>query len=234
MSLLTVIQTACDRLSLTRPVAVASSTDKLVRQLFSIVNEAGEALSKRGDPGFQSLQAEWTFVTSATAEQTNTPLPEDLRRFVPGSFFNRTTAREIVGPLTPRDWQRNQAQGPISAVYLGFRERSGDFLMSPTPAAGETIAYEYISKYWAKSATGVAKPAFVVDEDETYLDEELLVLEIKWRWKHAKGLDYGEDMATAEREIALALGGDGGAGLLSISSGADPYGAVNIPQTIPV
>ena len=233
MSLLSIIQATCDRLSLNRPSAVVASSDKLVRQLMGIANEAGESLSRRGVPGWQALIEEHAFVTVALAEQSNTPIPSDLRRFVPDSFFNRSTGRQVVGPMTSQDWQNVQANGVAASIYLTYRERGGTFLISPVPTAGETIAYEYVSKYWVRSSVGVAKAAFTVDEDETYLDEELLILEIRWRWKQAKGLDYGEDMATAERAIVKALGEDGSAGSISLEGVSDIY-AVNVPISIPV
>jgi hypothetical protein len=231
LTLLTIIQSACDRLSLTRPSAVVSSTDRLVRQLYGIANEAGEALSKRGDPGWQSLQAEQTFITVAQQEQTNTPIPADFRRFVPGSFFDRTAQRALEGPLTPSDWQLVQARPAAASVFLTYRERAGNFLITPVPPADHTIAYEYISKYWAQSSGGTAKAQFTADEDTTYLDEELLILAIKWRFKQAKGLDYGEDMVTYEREVELALGSDSGKGALNIAGAVPlPFGIANIPE----
>lgn len=220
MSLLTIVQNACDRLSLNRPSVVVTSTDLLIRQLFGLANEEGVALAKRGD--WQALTTEWTFVTVATAEQTNTPIPPDMRKFIPDSFFNRTQNRPLIGPLTPQQWQLYQARPAAAYMYLSFRERQGDFLIGgPTvPPAGDTIAYEYISKFWAMSSAGQGKAAFTSDDDTSYLDEELITLGIKWRFKQAKGLDYGEDMATYERAVASALGEDGGSTALNIGGPA--------------
>lgn len=216
MSVLTIITAACNRLSLPQPSVVVTSTDLQVRQLFGLLLEAGNALAKRGDPGWQCLQAEWTFVTVGQEIQTNTPIPPDFAKFVPDSFYNRTQQRKIIGPLTPQQYQEQSARPQLVAPYLAYRERGGTFLMNPFPAAGDMIAYEYISSFWAKNSAGVAKAQFTSDDDGTYFDEELLILDLKWRWKAAKGLDYAEDMATAEREIMKALGGDGGSTALDI------------------
>lgn len=216
MSCLGIIRAVTGRLSLTRPTVAVTSTDRNVLQFLELLQEGAEKLSKEGSPaGWQSLQNEHTFITVAQQEQTNTPIPDDLRRFVPDSFFNRTTNRKLTGPLTPQQWQEVQIWPQLAAPYLAYRERLGTFLLDPVPPAGETIAYEYISSYWAMSSAGVAKAMFTADEDETYLDEELLKLDLIWRWKQAKGLDYGEDMATFERALSLALGDDGGSGQLN-------------------
>lgn len=236
MSLLTIIQKTCSRLSLTQPTVVVTTTDLLIQQLFGLVNEAGAAMSKRGDPGWQSLTAEWTFITTSSDEQTNTPIPPDFRKFIPDSFFNRTTVRRVTGPVTPQQWQLFQARPNAATVYLAYRERAGTFLLTgggaTVPPAGQTIAYEYISSYWAKSSANQAKAQFTSDDDGTYLDEELLILDLKWRWLAAKGLDYAEDMATAEREISKALGEDGGSGMLDISGPHEilPPHRANLPE----
>jgi len=231
VNLLQLVQSACDRLSLSRPSAVLASSDRQVRQLAAIATEVGEDLSARGDPGWQSLTAEWTFITVADEVQSGTPVPPDLRNFIPGSFFNRTQQRQLTGPLTARQYQLIKARPAASSIFLSYRERGDSFLISPTPSAGDTIAYEYISKYWVKSNANVPKAAFTADEDMTYLDDELMILGLKWRYRAAKGLDYGEDMVSFERAVEAALGADGGKGDLNI--GGDrvfPEALANIPD----
>jgi hypothetical protein len=230
VSLLTIAQDVCDLLSFSRPSVVVTSTDKLVRQVFAMINAAGEALSKEGDPGWQSLTAEWTFITTATPEQTNTPIPPDLRRFNNDSFFNRTTQRPVY-VLNSQEWQLVQSRPFAASIFMSFRERSGSFLAYPDPPAGQTVAYEYISSYWAKSSAGQPKARFTSDDDTTFLDEELLKLGTIWRVKQAKGLDYGEDLVSYERELARALGADGAKGSVSIAGPLElPPGAVNVAE----
>jgi len=230
MSLLSIISNACDRLSLTRPTVVATSTDQLIRQLFGLANAEGPALAKRGD--WQALTAEWTFITVAQAQQTNTPIPPDLRKFIPGSFFNRTTVRQLVGPVTPQQWELFQARPAAAYVYLAFLERQGEFLITPVPPAGETIAYQYISTNWAMSSAGQGKTSFTSDDDTSFLDEELITLGIQWRFKQAKGLDYGEDLTNYERAVSSALGEDGGASILNIGGPIPilPPERANLPE----
>lgn len=230
MSLLTIIQSVCGRLSLPVPSVVVTSTDQLVQQLYTLANEEGASLAKRGD--WQSLTAEWIFITVAQAEQTNTPIPPDLRKFLSGSFFNRTTVRQMVGPLTPQQWQLFQARPAAAYTYLAFRERQGTFLITPTPPAGESIAYEYISTNWAMSSADQGKTSFTSDDDTSFLDEELITLGIKWRFKAAKGLDYGEDMQTYERAVASALGENGAAAILNIGAPLPLYSPdrANLPE----
>lgn len=228
MTLLTIIQKTARRIGITAPNAVASSTDIQVRQLFELANEEGVSLAKRGP--WQALQRECTFLTVAQEIQTNTPIPSDLDRFLPDSFFNRTTQRQIEGPLTPQQWQAIKARPVFGRVYLAFRQRDGVFLVTPVPPAGQTIAYEYISKNWAKSSANVGKSEFTSDDDSSYLSEELIIQGLRWRWKQAKGLPYAEDMETYERNVEKALGEDGAASSLNLAGTyAFPW-RPNIPE----
>lgn len=226
MSLLTIVQKTCDALSLPRPSAVVTSSDPQVRQLYALANEEGEELASSFD--WQALRREQTFTTTATAEQT-TALPSDLDRFIDNSFFNRTTMRAVMGPVTPQYWQAIQAQPALNRVYLAFAKRAGQFLLTPTPPADETIAYEYISDAWAKSAAGEDQTAFQADDDETYLDERLIRLGVKWRFLQAKGLDYAEAMQTYEQQKELAQARDAGAPAIGVGVDGDDMG-VNIPE----
>jgi hypothetical protein len=228
-----IVQSVTGRVGLTPPTVLFTSTDRNVIQLKALLLEGAEALSQVGSPsGWQALQKAHTFVTVAQAEQTNTPIPADFRRFVPDSFYNRSTNRQVTGPLTPQQYQQVQVWPQLTAPYLMWREREGTFLIEPVPPAGETIAYEYISSYWARSSAGVAKREFTADDDTTYLDEELLKLDLRWRWKEAKGLPYGEDLSTFERAKALKLGDDGGSGQLNQGGPGigDAWWRYNIPE----
>ena len=229
MSLLTIVQKTARRIGITAPSAVVTSTDVQVRQLFELANEEGLALSKRAL--WQALQREWSFVTVAAEVQTNTPIPADLDRFVANTFFNRTTQRQVDGPLTPQQWQAIQAQPVFGRVYLAFREREGVFRITPQPPAGETIAYEYVSTSWVMSSASQGKAEFTADDDSSYLSEELIIQGLRWRWKQAKGLPYAEDMETYERIVSKAIGEDGGASSLSIA-GIDAFPwRPNVPES---
>lgn len=232
MSLLSLIQGAADLLSIPRPSVVVTSTDQQVRQLLALANLEGEELSARPQRGWQALTREQTFITVADETQTNA-VPADFGFSIPDTAYNRSNARKLVGPLTAGDWQAMKANNTTAVAADLFRVRGDAFLMSPAPTAGETVAYEYSSSYWARSSVGQAKAEFTADEDTSYLSEVLIKLGVIWRWKQAKGLDYGEDMATYERALQKAIGRDGGATAIAMSSDYDPF-ALNIPQTIPV
>jgi hypothetical protein len=180
--------------------------------LYALANEEGEALARSFD--WQALRRQELFTTVAQADQT-AAIPNDVQRFVRNSFYNRTTVRPMLGPITPQEWQAVQALPAIYSMYLAYIERDGKFLITPTPPADQTIAYEYISTNWAKSSTGTPQDQFLADDDTTYLDEYLIRLGLRWRYLQAKGLDYAEAMRTYELELQKQEGRDGGATIVS-------------------
>lgn len=227
MTLLTVIQNACGLLSLRQPTGVVTSTDLQVQQLYALANEEGADLASSID--WQALTSEWTFTTVAAGPQVSA-IPPDWDHFLANSFFNRTSMRPIIGPITPQQWQALQAYPAYGRVYLAFRERAGQFLITPNPPAGQIIAYEYVSKNWARGSNGIAKAAYNADDDLTYVSEALITLGIRWRFLKSKGLDYTQDEDTYNRQKAQVMARDGGSTKLNIT-GADSYQPLpNLPE----
>lgn len=205
MSYLTIVQRAAALLSLPQPATVVGSTDPNVIQLGGLANEVGEELSR--DHNWQALTQEHLFTTSGTEDQPNA-VPADLDRFLADTFFNRTTIRQMQ-LITPQQWQAIKTLPALGTPFIMFRERDGVFLTTPTPPAGQEIAFEYVSVNWALSPSNVPQPLFLADADTTYLEERLIRLGAVWRFKQTKGFDYGEDLKTYEIERQKAMGKDG-------------------------
>ena len=218
MSLLTIIQQSCRLLSLPVPTEVVNSTDVIVQQLYALANEEGHSLSTSHD--WQKLTREQTFTTVGAAVQPDA-VPADWQRFIPNSFFDRTIMRPVLGPITPQQWQAYKAFPAAQTIYLCFRERDNEFLLTSggasVPPVGHTIAYEYVSKDWAYTASDVPIQEFTADTDTPYLSERLFVLGIRWRFLKSKGLDYAQDFDTYERQLQIEQGREQGATALSIA-----------------
>lgn len=227
MSLLTIVQEVAGRLAQPQPTAVVGSADAQVMQLLALTNKSGHDLAQAHP--WQALVEQTTFVTTATPGQA-TAIPADFDRFIPNSIFNRTTRRQVAGPITPIEWQALQANPVYGTVYLMFRQRQGQFLITPTPPAGQTIAYEYVSAYWAKSAANAPQPSFLADTDTSYLDETLIADDVVWRFLRAKGMSYAEEMETFGRNLEQQQGRDGGSSALTLTpTPFDPFRA-NVPD----
>ena len=220
MDLLGIIRRSCRLLSLPLPTEVFAYTDIQFQKLIALAIDDGDELA--GTYFWQIMRRQHLFETVASAVQSSA-IPADFDHFIANSFFNRTTMRYVYGPITPQEWQAIQAQPQLNRVFLAFVERDGQFLVTPTPPAGQEIAYEYITKYWAKSALGVPQQEFLADTDETYLDDKLFPLGIRWRFLKSKGLDYAEDFKTYQSERNQRMARDGGNTVID-STGGNYYG----------
>jgi hypothetical protein len=207
MTALTILQKASSRLGLSSPSAIFSSTDDQVIQLRNLLNQEGEELYKRH--AWTRLTAEKTFTTVAAAIQTSA-VPTDFSWYLEDTMWNRTTVVKVSGPLSAEQWQGIQAQTALALPDCYFRFRGGDILLSPTPTAGQTAAYEYVSKNWCASQAGTAQSTMQADTDVGLLDEALITLGVIWRFMAAKGLDYAEHYRTYQLEVEKAISRDGG------------------------
>lgn len=215
MSCLTIVQDACKEVGLPEPDAIVSSTDINVAQMLRLLNKEGKEQVMKRD--WQVLRKETTF--SATAAETQTgAVPTDFARFVDDTFYNRSRTRAVVGPLTPQEWQIQKSL-TATVVVDAFIRRGNDILMIPNPTASDTMAFEYISKYWVDTdADGDGDAEAFADDDYTsILDEELLTQGVIWRYKAARGFEYAEDFRTYEATLARLYGDDKGTRVLDLA-----------------
>jgi hypothetical protein len=215
MSLLSICQNACYRLSLEAPSAIIGSTNKIAIQLLALAKEEGKQLSRKGS--WKVLTSEQTFTTTAASAQTDA-LPSDLDWIIPETMYNRTSSRKVGGPISPEDWQAIQAS-LTTLVHPVFRIRGTSLLLTPTPAASETVAFEYITTKWCQSSGGTAQTTWAADTDTAKVDEELHTLGILWRFQRAKGLDYSAEISEYETQVRQALMREGVRPRIS----TDPY-----------
>jgi len=76
-------------------------------------------------------------------------------------------------------------------------------------------------------------PAWVNGSDVALLSEDLLVLDLIWRFKQNKGLDYAEDMGTFEREKEKVMARDRGPSIVSTASDDYSFDDTDRPYTYP-
>lgn len=215
-SLLTICQNVADEVGFSRPSTIVNNTDATAKQLYRLANRTGHALKRTG---WQVLRADHTF-TLATATQTYA-LPADFGYIVPNTTWDRSDDREVLNPLSPQQWAFSKGWGLVTGLNRRARIKGGllEFDQTVTSADnGKTIAYEYVSDYWAESSGGTDQAQFSADTDVSKLDDELMTLGIIWRFKKAKGLDYADDLAEYAQLLNHLKATDGGATSLSLNS----------------
>lgn len=229
MTMLTMVQSACLRLGLPSPNAVATSTDTQYLQLLALLNEEGSELAERTE--WQALMREATFTTLAAELQGSlATICPGLNYIVNDTIWNRTQRRPVFGPLGAQKWQQQKAMS-LSGPWNQYRIKQNGIYFYPAPAAGESCYFEYVSNYYALATDGTTyKEAFTADSDTTVLNESIMTLGLIWRWKANKGLDFSVDYQKYEHSVLNAIGRDGAKPTLNMGeSRYDIIPAVVVP-----
>lgn len=218
MSLLTICQDAATACGFPSPASIVGSGDKTAKQLLSLVIREGNFLSTKKD--WSRLVSEHTF-TLVTADQ-DYALPADFRWIIPNTTYNRDDNRIVLNPISSQEWQFLKAWTSIAGLTRRARIRNNLLEFEETIAAadnGKTIAFEYLSSYWADTAAGGAKKSkFTLDTDVALIDEELITLGLIWRFRRAKGLEFESEQAEYMAQVNLIKAADGGASTLSLNA----------------
>lgn len=229
MTLLAIVQAAADELGIHRPASVVDSPDQTAIQMLALANREGKRLAKRN---WTVLQTEHTFSTvDGTAAYA---LPSDFERFLFETEWNRTDGRRIAGPIPASEWQALKSGLVNPGITNRFRVKgnsSTSFFLDPTPSAAESLVFEYASNLWCESSGAVGQTAWAADTDVGRIDEDLMTLGLKWRWKAAKGFAYAEEKAEYDSAVETAYARDGGMRTLNLGSASDSLPDANIPET---
>jgi len=225
MSLLTIIQRVSKRVGLTAPTAAMSSTDENVVRMIELANEEGEELFARHD--WQNLVREATHVTLAAESQglITAIAGSDFDHIKNETFWNRSNDRRWH-PVNDVQWQEMKATAVTGPVEY-FRLRGNYLLALPTPTAGDTLAFEWVTKNWCETNAAVGQNAWAADTDVSRMPEALMIQGLVWRWKKSQGLEYAEDFRQYETRVETAIVRDGAPA--SVNMGGARRGS-NIPE----
>lgn len=149
--------------------------------------------------------------------QVQYDLPADWMKQIPQTEWDRTNRWPLMGPQSPQDWESFKSGIVYAGPRLRFRILGNTVAINPMPSDGFVLAYEYISKYWVESSTGVRKPKFTADNDTFIFDDSLLVTGLKAQWKAAKGLDGTYDLGEFRLLLDQCKAQDKSAPKLSLS-----------------
>lgn len=209
-TLLSTITTVCERLGQPVPATVMGNTDKQVVQMRALLEEGLDALSDRA--AWERLVNQATHTTLATEDQgaIATICANGFRYIINDTFWDRDSKLPVCGSVSPQDWQLIKAM-VVNGPRYQFRLRGGNLLVNPVPTAGLNWACEYVSENTILAADLTTyKKRFTADTDTILLPDQVVQLDLRWRWKKEKGLPYAEDFNAVEALIANATARDGG------------------------
>lgn len=219
-TLLQIIQAASRRSGINEiPSLAFLSASEEVQRLVSLADEAGRALSQ--DYPWQRLIREQTHITLAAEDQGDiTTIASGFAYILNDTTWNRTLQWPIYGPHSSQTWQAIKGTFP-AYPYSEYRIRNNRLLLQPAPVAGNTLAFEYITRFWIESAN---LDKFSADTDTPIFDDELMILSVIWRFKQAEGFAHQEEHAKYMERYELLTSRDGGKRTVSTSYSRGRYG----------
>jgi hypothetical protein len=229
LTLKQMVQAAAERMGLPEPDSVVANPEVTAQRLLRLFQNSGMDMVRRNQ--WQALMKEHTFTTVNAETQTDTPIPSDFDRFVDETIYNRTENRRVLGPMNAREWQSNQALS-ASPVTDMFRVRGGAFLYYPAPTAGDTVAYEYVSRWWIDTNQDDSGEAsvFAADDDVVLLDEEMIIQDVIWRYRQSTGQQYAEAFRMAQLTMLNRIASDKGRKTLRLAERSSIGPGILIPE----
>lgn len=165
---------------------VFGSTDPNVVQMRYLLKRLGRKLALRRQ--WAQLTKEYSFTTTSDSSYN---LPADFGAMIHQTGWNRTSDQRMHA-ASPQEWQYLKATDSGVVFTCIFRPSDSTIQLWPQPpASGETIAFEYLSRYWVAttgSTTG-SKDAPTLNTDVLLFDSLLLVGGLKVAFQKAKGFD---------------------------------------------
>lgn len=214
MLLTTLCQNVMKATGYTAPSSFISNNSPDARRMVAIVNQSGRQLCKHP---WRRLTFEATISVSTT---TLYSLPDDFSEVLNDTTWNRSENEEAFGPVTEQRWQYNKGVGAVTYLTPEWRV-TPDKELEVIEAPGDTQVFvlEYRSNHWIVDTSSSATAALWSAETErTRLDEELMELDLTWRWLRAKGMDYQTEFMEFRRYMDDEIARDkGGSKKLSLS-----------------
>lgn len=162
MSILTIIQQACDDMGLVRPATVIGSSNSSIRQMLSLARSHGFALSVTRMWPQLIRRGSITLVNGQSAYA----LPDDYDRMIDNTQWDSTNHWRLVGPANPERWE--QLESGLTTVsprreYAIRGIANGQIHVFPTPDSTETGSvynFQYMSSNWILPKSWVSSYTF--------------------------------------------------------------------------
>jgi len=149
--------------------------------------------------------------------------PSDFDHYINRTWWDRTNRWELIGPDSPQraEWQLSGIipTGP-RRHFRNIGPTANNYRIWPPPGTLDTpiqLAFEYISQNWVVTAGGTYQSTMTADTDQTVLDDQAIVLGVKWRFWQIKQFDYAPMQKEYLDYVDRLKARDGGAQTLSLS-----------------
>ncbi len=182
----------------------------------AIANRSASSLSQEF---YSILKTEGTITMTSELAY---PLPSDFRYLVPDSMNAQDIERHVQMPTSNKEWHYLKSQTNQSGIQYKCRIFGGNFNFEYVES-GQVINYEYITKNHiaVKSSLVPNKERFTLDTDYYLLDDNLLILDIVWRYSEVKGIEGWQVKKQIFDDYKKThFGNESGSGTIDMSGGS--------------
>lgn len=191
-------------------------------QVFALANRSARELSKYNWQALRRVHE----IQLTDSELYD--LPTDYRQLINDTMWSKGQNRPIDSPTNDLAWAYLKSHSGSTGIQYKARILNNKInVINPTP--GDVIRFEYISNFPAADREGERLERFSSDTDIWLLDDDLLIMDLTWRFKKAKGVhDWQEDKASCEKYKRSLQGSDESAKVIN-TLGGDDSAALNEP-----
>lgn len=169
-------------------------------QMVGLANRATAFLREKGFN--KCVQRNTTTLTAATSYA----LPSDFLEIVPDTMRIVGRIDSANFPATASWWSYLQSMAGPVGIPVNVRLINNQLAVY-SPEVGAVIAYEYLSNCTIADSGGTPKVRFTADTDVWQLDDDLLILETRWRYLQAKGLPDWQLVAAEAKNYRNSVAG---------------------------
>ena len=209
-----IVDAVHEELGLTTSVIGSSQVGQTTTQALALLNRLGDECVRVHD--WQFLEGTQSF--SGNGVDSAFDLPADFGRIVNQTSWAENMKRPMQGPLTSQQWGWTQFGIVSVGVYFRYRILGNQFVIFPTPGAGEDFDFFYIKKNWVIDADDqTMKDKITKAGDIPVFDRNLMIAGTKIKLWAIKGFDT--TVLTTEFNYALQaeIGQNQGAPIIDLS-----------------
>ena len=227
MSQLTIIQNVSNIIGVFAPTFIKGNSDPIALAMHALLDRGGKNLARMrssNDSGWLFLQK--TGLITTIADQSTYTVPDEFVSLIRDTVWDRDEYWRLNSLYSPKEWATivfGLEVYPQIAPAIRMIEESGirKFELFPTPGESDrNFAYYYMSNHWVKYADGDdvgTRAGYENDDDESFFDEDLLEMDLNWRFKQSRGLSFAVELAEFEVERDSRFASDYSHPVISLS-----------------
>lgn len=158
-------------------------------------------------------------------------LPEDFDRYIGQTWWDRTNHWRLMGPDSPQMDQYVRSGIFTTGPRRRWRQvgrKPAAWRIWPPPFAGGApapgaLVWEYISKNWVLKVDNTTSDRMTTDSDTPLLDDQLVILGVKWRMWQIKGFEYAAMQQEYVDAVNAKFASDGGIPDLYLNQRSGPF-----------